>query len=240
MPVATAALLRPELADAPTPGAMTLDVLASQRTRAANPFPVGARFPRRSATEVHGYRPASAIAPPTPPFFPIGARFPRRTQGDVLACLADVDPGRRAPVRRAFPVGALPAPVELIVPGPALGAWMRSAPPYGTVLEVSIGVPYAFQAPNGQPLEAGVTAQPPSSSGLGRRPFKAVARVRIPLGVHGFRVGFGRDGDHSEAPWRSWLARRPVTAEVAGSSPVGVAARAGSTLEWDRPVLLAR
>ena len=25
------------------------------------------------------------------------------------------------------------------------------------------------------------------------------------------------------APWRSWLARRPVTAEVAGSSPVGVA-----------------
>jgi hypothetical protein len=26
-----------------------------------------------------------------------------------------------------------------------------------------------------------------------------------------------------EAPWRSWLARRPVTAEVAGSSPVGVA-----------------
>jgi hypothetical protein len=27
----------------------------------------------------------------------------------------------------------------------------------------------------------------------------------------------------SQAPWRSWLARRPVTAEVAGSSPVGVA-----------------
>ena len=25
------------------------------------------------------------------------------------------------------------------------------------------------------------------------------------------------------ALWRSWLARRPVTAEVAGSSPVGVA-----------------
>ena len=28
-----------------------------------------------------------------------------------------------------------------------------------------------------------------------------------------------------KAPWRSWLARRPVTAEVAGSSPVGVAER---------------
>ena len=27
----------------------------------------------------------------------------------------------------------------------------------------------------------------------------------------------------SEALWRSWLARRPVTAEVAGSSPVRVA-----------------
>jgi hypothetical protein len=60
---------------------------------------------------------------------------------------------------------------------------MRYAPPYGTVLEVSFGVPYAFEAPNGQPLEAGFKAQPPSSSGLGRRPFKAVARVRIPLGV---------------------------------------------------------
>ena len=81
MPVATTALLRPELADAPTPGAMTRDVRASQRTRAANPFPVGARFPRRSATEVHGYRPASAIATPAPPFFPIGARFPRRSRG---------------------------------------------------------------------------------------------------------------------------------------------------------------
>lgn len=28
---------------------------------------------------------------------------------------------------------------------------------------------------------------------------------------------------HFLAPWRSWLARCPVTAEVAGSSPVGVA-----------------
>ena len=30
--------------------------------------------------------------------------------------------------------------------------------------------------------------RPPSSSGLGRRPFTAVARVRIPLGVQGFDV----------------------------------------------------
>ena len=41
---------------------------------------------------------------------------------------------------------------------------------------------------------------PPSSSGLGRRPFKAVARVRIPLGVHGFRVGFGRQGRPQRGP----------------------------------------
>lgn len=31
----------------------------------------------------------------------------------------------------------------------------------------------------------------------------------------------------SEASWRSWLARRPVTAEVAGSSPVWVATASG-------------
>ena len=30
---------------------------------------------------------------------------------------------------------------------------------------------------------------PPSSSGLGRRPFKAVARVRIPLGVRFYTQG---------------------------------------------------
>ena len=61
---------------------------------------------------------------------------------------------------------------------------------------------------------------PPSSSGLGRRPFTAVARVRIPLGV---RNAATRSSWYSKALWRSWLARRPVTAEVAGSSPVRVA-----------------
>jgi hypothetical protein len=137
--------------------------------------------------------------------------------------------GHAARSRRIALDGRGPIEHRPVSEGGWWGSWLRSGPPCGTVLEVSFGVPYAFQAPNGQPLEAGVKAQPPSSSGLGRRPFKAVARVRIPLGVHGFRVGFGRQGDHSKAPWRSWLARRPVTAEVAGSSPVGVAARAGST-----------
>ncbi len=61
---------------------------------------------------------------------------------------------------------------------------------------------------------------PPSSSGLGRRPFTAVARVRIPLGV---RDAVTRSS--SKALWRSWLARRPVTAEVAGASPDRVAKR---------------
>ena len=57
----------------------------------------------------------------------------------------------------------------------------------------------------------------PSSSGLGRRPFTAVTRVRIPLGSP-----FDTIIQHM-ALWRSWLACRPVTAEVAGSSPVRVA-----------------
>jgi hypothetical protein len=35
-----------------------------------------------------------------------------------------------------------------------------------------------------------------------------------------------RSSSTSEALWRSWLARRPVTAEVAGSSPVRVAVEA--------------
>jgi hypothetical protein len=48
---------------------------------------------------------------------------------------------------------------------------------------------------------------PPSSSGLGRRPFKPVTRVRIPLGA---RWGRGE----------AWSSRRPVKPEVAGSNPV--------------------
>ena len=71
--------------------------------------------------------------------------------------------------------------------------------------------------------------RPPSSSGLGPRPFTAVARVRIPLGVRtrasGRRLVQESGFVPSEASWRSWLARRPVTAEVAGSSPVEVAER---------------
>ena len=60
--------------------------------------------------------------------------------------------------------------------------------------------------------------RPLSSSGLGRRPFKAVARVRNRRGtlLHLLRWC----GQQNMALWRSWLARRPVTAEVAGSSPV--------------------
>src|SRR6516162_9585124 len=46
-------------------------------------------------------------------------------------------------------------------------------------------VPYAGAVPDGgrHGFEAARTvAKPPSSSGLGHRPFKAAARVRIPLG----------------------------------------------------------
>jgi hypothetical protein len=39
-----------------------------------------------------------------------------------------------------------------------------------------------------------------------------------------------RGAQQSEALWRSWLARRPVTAEVAGSSPVRVAITARHTV----------
>jgi len=89
------------------PPGPALPDFASPPRRARNPFPVGARFPRRLAAEVHAYRPQSATAAPAAAaVFPVGARFPRRTQLDILAYLAGVDLGRRAPVRRAFPVGA--------------------------------------------------------------------------------------------------------------------------------------
>ena len=66
----------------------------------------------------------------------------------------------------------------------------------------------------------------PSSSGLGLRPFKAAARVRIPLGAR---------KQKSKALWRSWLARRPVKAKVAGSSPVRVAQQHQADVRPVRP-----
>ena len=65
--------------------------------------------------------------------------------------------------------------------------------------------------------KAAVTVEPPSSSGLGHRPFKAAARVRIPLGVQ------------LAAASTAWScraarsARHPVKVEVAGSNPVRTA-----------------
>ena len=76
--------------------------------------------------------------------------------------------------------------------------------------------PYAWPVPDGdEPRARAVQVLPPSSSGLGRRPFKAVARVRIPLGARTTAMVL----------WSSWSARRPVKAEVAGSSPVRTAFR---------------
>src|SRR5688500_10892924 len=69
--------------------------------------------------------------------------------------------------------------------------------------------------------------EPPSSRGLGRRPFKAVTGIRIPLGAPGaVRVTLRRQPRSGGA---DWLARRPVKAEVAGSSPVRTA-RPGSSV----------
>lgn len=95
----------PELVHPSTPGPALPDGASPPRLP-RNPFPVGARFPRRSAAEVHAHRAEHPIAPTAPRIFPVGARFPRRTQSDILAYLAGVELGRRAPVRQLRPVGA--------------------------------------------------------------------------------------------------------------------------------------
>src|SRR5579859_3393037 len=62
---------------------------------------------------------------------------------------------------------------------------------YGrSALLVGVSVPYAEAVPDGGliRLRRPRPSAPPSSSGLGHRPFKAAARVRIPLGA---RVGYG-------------------------------------------------
>ncbi len=69
---------------------------------------------------------------------------------------------------------------------------------------------------------------PSSSSGPGRRPFKAVARVRIPLGARTAARSCGA----------VWSARHPVKVEAAGSNPVRTAPippSAGALSAGERP-----
>ncbi len=76
---------------------------------------------------------------------------------------------------------------------------------------------YTFAAAPKAGGGAGASAlEPPSSSGLGFRPFKAATRVRIPLGAP----------NKIHAPVEeSGRPHRPVKAEIAGSKPVGRATR---------------
>jgi hypothetical protein len=60
------------------------------------------------------------------------------------------------------------------------------------------------------PMRYTLGSLPPSSSGLGLRPFKAATGIRIPLGA---QRGRGE----------VWSSRRPVKPEVAGSNPVAPA-----------------
>jgi hypothetical protein len=67
---------------------------------------------------------------------------------------------------------------------------------------------------------AGGGTRSPSSRGLGRRPFKAEARVRIPLGAR-TTTAYRAPVEESGRP------HRPVKAEIAGSKPVRRAGQRG-------------
>jgi hypothetical protein len=63
-------------------------------------------------------------------------------------------------------------------------------------------VPYALRVPNGQAsggIRTSREGSAPSSSGLGHRPFKAAARVRIPLGLPLETVGTAGQGSRGHA-----------------------------------------
>ena len=89
---------------------------------------------------------------------------------------------------------------DLVLPGRYAG--VSGGPPQctGAVRYIALPgagfVPYAGAVPDGGRHgfnAARTVAKPPSSSGLGHRPFKAAARVRIPLGA---RLAGSADGTH--------------------------------------------
>jgi hypothetical protein len=89
-------------------------------------------------------------------------------------------------------------------------------------------LPYAETVPDGgrQGSRRLRPPEPPSSSGLGHRPFKAAARVRIPLGARSPRVGDKRSCRAARS------ARHPVKVEVAGSNPVRTAGTRWRACPW--------
>src|SRR6266511_2716981 len=68
-----------------------------------------------------------------------------------------------------------------------------------------------------------VGGQPSSSSGPGHRPFKAAARVRIPLGAPAAPCARLFLAHSTRSRGAVWSARHPVKVEAAGSNPVGTA-----------------
>jgi hypothetical protein len=92
------------------------------------------------------------------------------------------------------------------------------------------------------PPEAGVklVVQPPSSSGPGRRPFKAVARVRIPLGARPGNTGSGPVEQLECSPpcqggGRGFKSRQDRNARPGPGSSVGTSVRLKSGRSAVRP-----
>ena len=85
-----------------------------------------------------------------------------------------------------------------------------------------------------------IAGAPPSSSGLGRRPFKAVARVRIPLGLQpAHRVG-KHDRSPRTAQQNGLAATQGPVAQLVSAPPChgggrGFESRRG---RWKTPVLV--
>jgi hypothetical protein len=85
-------------------------VAAPEATVAGRIFPVGARFPRRTADAELAYLTSPrTVGYPSARVFPIGARFPRRSAEDAVVYLAERAASAGMVVtatRRVLPVGA--------------------------------------------------------------------------------------------------------------------------------------
>ena len=136
--------------------------------------------------------------------FPISGRAARPRPRDTT------DPARTA---QSAPAASARRPPRPRVRGGRRPPAGGPAPDRPGRLRGRAGRPLYFPAlPPGRGRGAARTG-PPSSSGLGFRPFKAATRVRIPLGAHN-RI--------AHAPVEeSGRPHRPVKAEIAGSKPVG-------------------
>ncbi len=154
-------------------------------------------------------------------------RLLRHVRDHGFWCGTDLSAAGSPPPELAIAGSPPPEPAIAGSPPPEL-AVAGSPPPKPPITGSPPAVPPIAGSPGRRPQHPRPhppdrDIQPSHRATPSAAPGRFASQDHAALWFSGCRNGNKVCGASRMAPWRSWLARRPVTAEVAGSSPVGVA-----------------